>query len=85
MSTTISGLVTVQFTGLTGAGDISLPGLKAGDLVLGCYVYPHGSYTGYLPPQAYFEPIITADDNLHQTSSDWSAETFVMVLYRYIP
>lgn len=86
MSVTSLGLVHATFNGINGGGPsgpqggpVSVPGLKVGDVVL-CIVASIG--TGG-PLNSSFEPIISVDDEIQQTTpSDFSALAITSVLCR---
>jgi len=78
MTATVNGVVEATFTGLSSSGAISVPGLKAGDFVIGVY-----SVGDYFQPGLLFESIVSVDNELQQTSStDFSARSFNIFLRR---
>jgi hypothetical protein len=83
MSVVISGLVKATFPGRNGSGTISVPGLKAGDVVLnvtgGGGIYTAASNGGTSP----WEFIISVDDEIQQIqNADFSPVTIEAVLFR---
>lgn len=64
-----------DFTGRNGLGSISLPGVKAGDIVLAMYCWGDS-----VEPGRFVESIISADDHIQQTSTtDYTDVPFVVV------
>lgn len=78
-------LVEVTFYGNTTVGTFSVPGVKAGDVIIsvrdvaGSFPFPDdGSGPRY-------RPIVTTDDELDQmgTPTNWSTTQFVAILVRW--
>jgi hypothetical protein len=71
------GFVKAEFLGRNGSGPVSVPGVKAGDVVV---MYSNDNHER---TEIAFECTITTDDEVHQFySGNWSGDTFVMVLLR---
>lgn len=74
-------LLTATFQGATGPGNISVPGVKAGDVVLSVSVPPLGLYFG----ANFINTSVTADDEVPQTyGGDLSAYTFTVAFLRFL-
>jgi hypothetical protein len=81
MSVHLVALGSATFAGLTGAGSISVPGLKVGDKV----VIIHNDTVGgnYDPPGNNFEVVISVAGQIQQVgSNDISADTFTIFFFR---
>lgn len=71
-----------EFVGHNGAGAISVPGVKAGDLVRGYYRASDNSYSN---PSNFGEAFVTVDDEIQQLSgNDESGETWVAILESFV-
>lgn len=76
----MAGLIKVTFTGINGSGPISVPGLKAGDIILGQVLDTTGAPEGILS----YETIISVDDQIQQnTSADRSGIAMTAVFSRF--
>lgn len=70
-------LYQVSFTGRNGVGDISVPGVKAGDRVI--VVYRDDTYMQL----SDFDVLLTTNDEIHQnTGTDFSSTTFYATITR---
>lgn len=74
MSVCVTGLITATCTYGSGAGSLSVPGLKVGDLLVGAWNLSSGTYgfpgtngTG----NSGLEPIITVDDQIQQLGTQF--------------
>ena len=77
-TTSVTALIKVQFDALPSdavQGVIPIPGLKAGDILLGLTPL-NGPNSGV---QWFFENIISNDDELMQTGGSWEGATPTMV------
>jgi hypothetical protein len=71
--------LTASFAGRAGNGPIPIPGLTAGDRVIGTWI----AGKGYFAPGSCFEDTITVADEIQQLdSSDWSAHQVEVRLLR---
>jgi len=60
------GVLRISVVARSGAGAISVPGLKVGDIVIWCFQTSPPAWTG---PGGAFEAIISVADELQQTGS----------------
>lgn len=75
--TTPVAFIKAEFLGRDGAGPVSVPGLKVGDVVI---MYSNDNHER---TEIAYECTITVDDEIHQFyQGNWSGDTFVMVLLR---
>jgi hypothetical protein len=82
MSVSVIGSGIATFPARNGAGAISVPGLKVGDIVLWSAVVT-GETTTYEPPGGVWEIVVTVDDQIQQKDpSDLSACTARVVFLR---
>jgi hypothetical protein len=71
-----TAFLTATFNGRNGAGAVSVPGVKAGDVIMLTTAGGHAIL-------AQFASIITADDEVEQLSGgDATSDTFVVFLMR---
>lgn len=76
----ISGVIKITFNGMNGAGNINVPGLKAGDVILRILDSSGGGDDGSL----FSSAILKADNTIIQISAlDLSAVSFTGVLARF--
>lgn len=76
------GFISATFTARSGAGSISVPGLKVGDLVFWNLIH-FVSHDAWQTPGSLWEQVVTVDDQLQQlTTDDLSADTADIVVYR---
>lgn len=84
MSVTVTAFVKATFTGGTGTGPVSVPGLQVGDRVIGHY-YPGGpsGAEAFIGPGSIWECSVSVADQLQQLSStDFSMFTIEARLLR---
>jgi len=86
MSTfSIVGIAKASFNGRNGAGTISVPGVKAGDIVIWMADTPSGEslQVRSIEFSPWVEGIITVDDEVQQTvDGNASASIFTILLIR---
>jgi len=64
-------ILRLSFTNLSAPGSISVPDLKAGDVMIWCLQTPPAGQgnVGYVFPQGEFEAIVSIDGQLQQTGN----------------
>lgn len=72
-----TALIKVTFSGINGAGYVSVPGLKVGDVVLAAH---NGALS--LNTNWFFSLVDTVDTIYQADSSDNTAKTFTVILAR---
>jgi hypothetical protein len=83
MSVTFSGILKASFNSLSSPGSISIPGLKVGDKVIGCWM-PADNTAWHQPGDTpgTFEAIVSVDDELQQLNSSSSSIVWELLLVR---
>lgn len=73
----VCAIITLTFQGRNGAGTISVPGVKVGDVMVMAAV------SGTTPLTNEFWPLISTDDEVHQASAgDETGNTYTAVFVR---
>lgn len=81
MSVTFPAIGRADFGGNNGAGSVSVPGLKVGDLVI-FYAQAPG---GWQQPGATFESVVSVADEIQQlSSSNLSGQNFTVLVLRAV-
>ena len=76
MALNFGATFSASFTGINGAGAISISGLKVGDLVLNVFCPNVGE------PSGDYETVVTVADELQQLGVDNSAQSLTVAFFR---